>query len=116
MTQKDLPDGAKSGLDDALRVLKGIDEIGVCMLTSQDVVRHPLVQKIVSLMTRMRNAGRPEVRRGRRTSTEEMRRDGTEGSDAGDKRRGIRQSGMDKDAAESKETAKSRDAAKRRLR
>ena len=48
MTQKDLPDGAKSGLDDALRVLKGIDEIGVCMLTSQDVVRHPLVQKIVS--------------------------------------------------------------------
>lgn len=48
MTQKDLPEGAKSGLDDALRVLKGIDEIGVCMLTSQDVVRHPLVQKIVS--------------------------------------------------------------------
>ena len=48
MTQKDLPEGARSGLDDALRVLKGIDEIGVCMLTSQDVVRHPLVQKIVS--------------------------------------------------------------------
>ena len=48
MTQKDLPDGTRSGLDDALRVLKNIDEIGVCMLTSQDVVRHPLVQKIVS--------------------------------------------------------------------
>lgn len=48
MTQKDLPDGAKSGLDDALRVLRNIDEIGVCMLTSQDVVRHPLVQKIVT--------------------------------------------------------------------
>ncbi|OUQ68866.1 phosphate starvation-inducible protein PhoH [Eubacterium sp. An11] len=48
MTQKDLPEGARSGLDDALRVLRGIDEIGVCMLTSQDVVRHPLVQKIVS--------------------------------------------------------------------
>lgn len=48
MTQKDLPDGARSGLDDALRVLKGIDDIGICMLTSQDVVRHPLVQKIVT--------------------------------------------------------------------
>ena len=48
MTQKDLPDGTRSGLDDALRVLRNIDEIVVCMLTSQDVVRHPLVQKIVS--------------------------------------------------------------------
>ena len=48
MTQKDLPDRTRSGLDDALRVLRNIDEIGVCMLTSQDVVRHPLVQKIVS--------------------------------------------------------------------
>ena len=48
MTQKDLPDGTRSGLDDALRILRNIDEIGVCMLTSQDVVRHPLVQKIVS--------------------------------------------------------------------
>ena len=48
MTQKDLPDGTRSGLEDALRVLRNIDEIGVCMLTSQDVVRHPLVQKIVS--------------------------------------------------------------------
>ena len=48
MTQKDLPDGTRSGLDDALRVLRNIDEIGVCMLTSQDVVRHPLVQNIVS--------------------------------------------------------------------
>ncbi|MDO5147216.1 MAG: PhoH family protein [Eubacteriales bacterium] len=48
MTQKDLPDGARSGLDDALRVLRGIDDIGICMLTNQDVVRHPLVQKIVT--------------------------------------------------------------------
>ncbi len=47
-TQKDLPEGARSGLDDALRVLKDIKEIGVCRLTSQDVVRHPLVQKIVN--------------------------------------------------------------------
>lgn len=47
MTQKDLPSGAVSGLDVALRVLKNIDDIGICQLTSQDVVRHPLVQKIV---------------------------------------------------------------------
>ena len=45
--QKDLAPGSKSGLDVALRVLKNIDEIGICKLTSNDVVRHPLVQKIV---------------------------------------------------------------------
>ena len=46
-SQKDLPAGAVSGLDVALRVLKKLDDIGVCYLTSTDVVRHPLVQKIV---------------------------------------------------------------------
>jgi len=46
-TQKDLAPGAKSGLDVALSVLKNIDEIGICRLTSNDVVRHPLVQRIV---------------------------------------------------------------------
>lgn len=46
-TQKDLAPGVKSGLDVALRVLKNIEDIGICYLTSQDVVRHPLVQKIV---------------------------------------------------------------------
>ncbi len=47
-SQKDLPPGQVSGLDHALKVLEGIDDIGVCMLTSLDVVRHPLVQKIVN--------------------------------------------------------------------
>lgn len=46
-SQKDLAAGATSGLDVALKVLKGIDDIGICKLTSNDVVRHPLVQKIV---------------------------------------------------------------------
>lgn len=46
-TQKDLAPGAKSGLDVALRVLKNIDDIAICNMTSKDVVRHPLVQKIV---------------------------------------------------------------------
>ena len=48
LTQKDLPDGSRSGLDESLRVLRNIEEIGVCHLTSEDVVRHPLVQKIVT--------------------------------------------------------------------
>ncbi|MCU6761208.1 PhoH-like protein [uncultured Roseburia sp.] len=46
-TQKDLAPGSKSGLDAALKVLGNIKEIGICKLTSKDVVRHPLVQKIV---------------------------------------------------------------------
>ncbi len=46
-TQKDLAPGMRSGLEVALRVLRNIEEIGVCRLTSADVVRHPLVQKIV---------------------------------------------------------------------
>ena len=46
-TQKDLPSGAVSGLDVAMKVLGKIDDIGFCNLTSNDVVRHPLVQKIV---------------------------------------------------------------------
>ncbi len=47
-TQKDLPPDAKSGLDVALTVLKGIEDIGICELSSRDVVRHPLVQRIVN--------------------------------------------------------------------
>lgn len=47
LTQKDLPSGAKSGLDVAIQVLNKIEDIGFSYLTSQDVVRHPLVQKIV---------------------------------------------------------------------
>ncbi|MCM1258096.1 MAG: PhoH family protein [Roseburia sp.] len=46
-TQKDLAPGTKSGLDIALRVLRKVEDIGICELTSSDVVRHPLVQKIV---------------------------------------------------------------------
>ena len=46
-TQKDLPAGTVSGLDVAVKVVKNIEDITVCTLTSKDVVRHPLVQKIV---------------------------------------------------------------------
>ena len=46
-SQKDLAAGTKSGLDIALKVVRNIDGIAICNLTSKDVVRHPLVQKIV---------------------------------------------------------------------
>ena len=46
-SQKDLSPDTKSGLDIAARVLRGIDDIAFCTLTSKDVVRHPLVQRIV---------------------------------------------------------------------
>ncbi len=46
-SQKDLAPGTKSGLDVATKVLSKIDDIAFCTLTSKDVVRHPLVQKIV---------------------------------------------------------------------
>ena len=46
-TQKDLPKEQVSGLETAMKILGKIDGIEFCTLTSQDVVRHPLVQKIV---------------------------------------------------------------------
>ena len=46
-TQKDLPADQKSGLEVAKEVLQGIEDIAFCELTGADVVRHPLVQKIV---------------------------------------------------------------------
>ena len=48
LSQKDLPKDAQSGLEVALRVLHNIDEISVIRFTSEDVVRHPLVQRIVN--------------------------------------------------------------------
>ncbi|MDO5156356.1 MAG: PhoH family protein [Eubacteriales bacterium] len=47
LSQKDIPKDAVSGLDVALKVLSGVEDIGVCTLTNLDVVRHPLVQRIV---------------------------------------------------------------------
>lgn len=54
-TQKDLPAGQTSGLDVALKVLEGIDDIGFSYMTSKDVVRHPLVQKIVNAYEKYEN-------------------------------------------------------------
>ena len=65
-SQKDLHVDSVSGLDIASRILKKIDGIGFCQLTSRDVVRHPLVQKIVQAYDNyeMKNKNA----KGRRTS------------------------------------------------
>lgn len=47
ITQIDLPDGKKSGLKDAMRVLKSVNDIEIIKFTEKDVVRHKLVQDIV---------------------------------------------------------------------
>lgn len=47
LTQKDLPKGQASGLETAVKVLENIEDIEIIKLTNLDVVRHPLVQKIV---------------------------------------------------------------------
>ena len=64
-TQKDLPSDAVSGLDTAVKVLKNIEDITICNLTSKDVVRHPLVQKIVKAYEEYEKK-KPGVRERRR--------------------------------------------------
>lgn len=48
LTQVDLGEGKRSGLTDAANILKNIEGIGIMALTNKDVVRHPLVQKIIN--------------------------------------------------------------------
>ena len=48
VTQVDLPGGTQSGLRAAREILAGVDDIGFCELTAQDVVRHRLVSDIIT--------------------------------------------------------------------
>ena len=62
ITQNDLPDSTKSGLVEAVRVLKGIDDIAIHRFSDKDVVRHKLVQDIIKAYEkynegRMKNHG-----------------------------------------------------------
>lgn len=52
ITQIDLPGGVKSGLKDAVKILKNIEGLAITQLTNRDVVRHPLVQKIIAAYER----------------------------------------------------------------
>lgn len=51
-SQVDLPLKQKSGLKEAMRILKGVDEVGFILLTEEDVVRHPVVRKIINAYTK----------------------------------------------------------------
>lgn len=68
-TQKDLAAGQLSGLDVAVKVVKNIEDISICRLSSKDVVRHPLVQRIVKAYeeyegkAKTRNSDKREVKR-----------------------------------------------------
>ncbi|MDO5590323.1 MAG: PhoH family protein [Lachnospiraceae bacterium] len=64
-TQKDLPSGQISGLDTAVKVVKNIDDISICRLSSKDVVRHPLVQKIVKAYEEYESKASAAKTRGR---------------------------------------------------
>ena len=52
LTQIDLPEGKKSGLKNAVTVLKDVKDIAIRFLSEKDVVRHPLVQEIVKAYER----------------------------------------------------------------
>ena len=52
VTQIDLPRDTVSGLKEAMRVLKGVEDIAICRLSAQDVVRHVLVQRIIAAYER----------------------------------------------------------------
>jgi phosphate starvation-inducible PhoH-like protein len=57
MTQTDLPRHVKSGLRDAIEVLRDVDGVAFTFFTARDVVRHPLVQRIVRAYEKRDEAG-----------------------------------------------------------
>lgn len=69
-SQKDLAPGVQSGLDVAQKVLQNIEGIAFCKMTSRDVVRHPLVQKIVKAYERFENR---ENKQGKNKKTNERK-------------------------------------------
>ena len=52
VTQIDLPEGKPSGLKEAMKVLDGVEGVGICRLTQNDVVRHIMVQRIIEAYAR----------------------------------------------------------------
>lgn len=81
MTQKDLAPGTQSGLDVASRILRDVDGIAFCELTSKDVVRHPLVQKIVEAYEKYEKKTEKKQSLSRTTDHKKYERRGIPGSD-----------------------------------
>ena len=59
VTQIDLPADKTSGLKEAMRVLRGVEDIAICQLTDQDVVRHVIVQRIIKAYDDYYHANQP---------------------------------------------------------
>ena len=73
LTQKDLPVNAVSGLEHSMKILSRVEEIGFCRLTSKDVVRHPLVQKIVKAYDDYEQKANARAARRKQTSKNDKR-------------------------------------------
>ena len=65
VTQIDLPDARKSGLVEASKVLKGIDDIAIHHFTEKDVVRHKLVQDIIKAYEKFNNTNEERIKNGK---------------------------------------------------
>lgn len=66
ITQIDLPGDKASGLKEAMRILKGIDDIALCRLTESDVVRHMIVQEIIKAYEADETRNKPEKKQNRK--------------------------------------------------
>ncbi len=75
ITQVDLPDGKKSGLKTAQRILKNIEGIEFSILTDKDVVRHPLVQKIIKAYEKYDDEQEKKRRNDKNNNRERARKD-----------------------------------------
>ena len=65
ITQTDLPYGKKSGLIEAVKILDGIDDISILHFTERDVVRHRLVQKIISAYEKYQKERKDQIEKER---------------------------------------------------
>ena len=72
VTQIDLPEGKKSGLIHAVGILKNIEGIQICRLTDKDVVRHPMVMRII-------RAYETDAEKARRTAESKAAKERNEG-------------------------------------
>lgn len=83
LTQKDLAPDTKSGLEHAIQVLSKVEDIGFSYLTNKDVVRHPLVQQIVTAYDdyEKKQQRRKEAREAKETESRQRKKRYTYGRD-----------------------------------
>ena len=69
VTQMDLPDGKESGLIHATKILEGVEGVSVCKLTAKDVVRHPLVMRIIRAYESDEEVKQQKVKKDKKSKT-----------------------------------------------